>query len=341
MRGGLHMLRERLGTAVLALTLTASVAISAVADNLPGKGVVVLPTDENYVEEWFQTHLVSMGLEDLGYEVRESASMQMQAAYTAVANGDATFYAIYWNPLHKAFWEQNGGDAKLQAVGTLVRNSIQGYLIDKKTADAHNIKTINQLKDSEIAKLFDIDGDGKADLYGCDPGWGCERNIEHHLDAYGLRDTVSHKQGTYVAIIADAIERIRAGKPTLYYTWTPQWVSAVLRPGQESEWLTVEYTALPEEEKDANTVVEGIGNLGFSVNTQHVIANTKFLNENPAARKWFELIEIPIEDINAENMLVYQGENTRDDTRRHAEQWKKEHQAQWDRWITEAKAAAK
>ncbi|WP_432288488.1 glycine betaine ABC transporter substrate-binding protein [Aminobacter sp. BA135] len=40
-----------------------------------------------------------------------------------------------------------------------------------------------------------MDGNGKADLYGCEPGWGCERVIEHQLDAYGLRDTVEEKQG--------------------------------------------------------------------------------------------------------------------------------------------------
>jgi glycine betaine/proline transport system substrate-binding protein len=44
---------------------------------------------------------------------------------------------------------------------------------------------------------FDADGDGKADLAGCIPGWGCERVIEHELTEYGLRDTVTHNQGEY------------------------------------------------------------------------------------------------------------------------------------------------
>jgi glycine betaine/proline transport system substrate-binding protein len=37
-----------------------------------------------------------------------------------------------------------------------------------------------------VAALFDGDGDGKADLIGCNPGWGCEGAINHHLDAFGL-----------------------------------------------------------------------------------------------------------------------------------------------------------
>ena len=239
--------RNLLTVAAALFVLTGSAINSnLLAGDLPGKGVSVQPVQQNLAEEWFQTNLVSLGLKDLGYDVKEPKSVQMQAAFTAVANGDATFYAVFWYPLMKAFWEKNGGDAKLMMVGQMVDDSIQGYLIDKKTADAYKIKTINQLKDPKLAKLFDIDGDGKGDLYGCDPGWGCERTIEHQLDAYGLRDTITHKQGSYFTIIADAIERIKAGKPTLYYTWTPNWLSAVLRPGHEVEWLTVDFTALPE-----------------------------------------------------------------------------------------------
>ena len=299
----------------------------------------VKPIYQGVSEELFQTYIVGMGLEELGYEVEEPTVAQMQASFVAVANGDATYYPALWWPLHKVFWEQQGGDVSWQRVGTLVENSLQGYLIDKATADAHGITTLDQLKDPELAKLFDIDNNGMADLYGCETGWGCERVIEHQLDAYGLRDTVEHRQGGYFAIIPDAVERIWGGQSTLYYTWTPLWLSGVLRPGHEVTWLTVPFTSLPDGRTDEDsTTVEGIGNLGFAVNTQHVIANTAWLDENPAARKWFELLEIPIGDINAQNMLVNEGEKSDEQIRQHARDWIEANRAQWDGWIAEAKA---
>ena len=299
----------------------------------------VKPIYQGVSEELFQTYIVGMGLEELGYEVEEPTVAQMQASFVAVANGDATYYPALWWPLHKVFWEQQGGDASWQRVGTLVENSLQGYLIDKATADAHGITTLDQLKDPELAKLFDIDNNGMADLYGCETGWGCERVIEHQLDAYGLRDTVEHRQGGYFAIIPDAVERIRGGQSTLYYTWTPLWLSGVLRPGHEVTWLTVPFTSLPDGRTDEDsTTVEGIGNLGFAVNTQHVIANTAWLDENPAAGKWFELLEIPIGDINAQNMLVNEGEKSDEQIRQHARDWIEANRVQWDSWIAEAKA---
>ena len=54
-----------------------------------------------------------------------------------------------------------------RAKGVYSDNAAQGYLIDKKTADQYKITNIGQFKDPKIAKLFDADGDGKADLTGC------------------------------------------------------------------------------------------------------------------------------------------------------------------------------
>ncbi len=96
------------------------------------------------------------------------------------------------------------------------------------------------------------------------------------MGAYALRDTVQHLQVGYIAIIPDAVERVNAGESTLYYTWTPLWQSGVLRPGEEVVWLAVPFARCQTRRTgSANTVVEGIGNIGFDVNTQHVVANSE------------------------------------------------------------------
>jgi glycine betaine/proline transport system substrate-binding protein len=78
---------------------------------------------------------------------------------------------------------------KFYREGTFVTGA-QGYLIDKKTADQYHITNIDQLKDPKIAKLFDTNGDGKADMMGCSPGWGCEAVINHQNKAFDLAKTV-------------------------------------------------------------------------------------------------------------------------------------------------------
>ncbi|MDX8502601.1 glycine betaine/L-proline ABC transporter substrate-binding protein ProX [Mesorhizobium sp. VK4C] len=322
----------KLKSALLAMAILVGFAAPAMADQVKPAWA------GGDIEDLFQEYIVANGLKQLGYDVADPIQVQVQLAHIAIANGDLTYSPLHWVPLHDAFWKEAGGDEKLMRVGTLVRNCLQGYLIDKKTADATGIKYLEDLKDPEKAKLFDIDGNGKADLYGCEAGWGCERVIEHHLDAYGLRTTVEQKQGTYFAMIADAIERIKSGKPTLFYTWTPLWVTSVLRPGKDVVWLNVKETSLPDGQT-GNTDIDGVGNVGFPVNDMKIIASTAWLKANPKGKKFFELVQIPIEDINAENVKLHDGNKSNEQIMKYADEWIAAHQAEWDRWIAEAKAA--
>lgn len=327
----------RRAAAVLALSaLTAGASLAA---DLPGKGVTVQPLKSTIAEETFQTLLVMKALTQLGYDVQPIKEVDYPAAHLAIANGDATFLADHWDPLHADYYKNSGGDAKLWRDNQYSTGALQGYLIDKKTADAHKIAHIDQMKDPAIAKLFDTDGDGKANMTGCNPGWGCEKVIEHQLDAYKLRPSVQHVQGNYAALIADTITRYKAGQPIFYYTWTPYWVSNVLVPGRDVVWLQVPFSSLPGEQKGLDTKLPNGQNYGFVVNTQKILANKTFVDKNPAAKKLFAEMKLPVADINAQNKAMHDGASKPADIERHVNGWIQAHQAQWDRWIADALAA--
>ncbi len=331
----------RFWRSLIGIGLAAAMAAPLAAQDLPGKGIKVQPLQSSIAEETFQTLLVSRALARLGYDVQPIKEVEYPTAHVAIANGDATFMADHWDPLHADFYKNAGGDAKLYRQGAYSPGAAQGYLIDKKTADAHKITSIDQLKDPAIAKLFDHNGDGKADLTGCNPGWGCEAVIEHQLNAYKLRDTVTHVQGSYSALIADTITRHKQGQPILYYTWTPYWVSGVLRPGQEVVWLQVPFSSLPGEQSKLDTQLPNGQNYGFVLNTQRIVANKRFAEQNPAAARLFEVMSLPVADINAQNLRMRDGENKPQDVERHTDAWIKAHQKTFDGWIAQALAAAK
>ncbi|HPE73375.1 MAG TPA: glycine betaine/L-proline ABC transporter substrate-binding protein ProX [Candidatus Competibacter sp.] len=311
------------------------------AADLPGKGVTVQPLKSSIAEETFQTLLVMKALERLGYDVKPIKEVEYATAHVAIGNGDGTFLADHWDPLHVDFYTKAGGADKIYREGIYSPGALQGYLIDKKTADQYQITHIDQLKDPKLAKLFDTNGDGKADLAGCNPGWGCEKVIEHQLDAFKLRDTVTHNQGSYSAIIADTITRFKQGEPVLYYTWTPYWVSGVMVPGKDVVWLQVPFSSLPGERKDVDTTLPSGQNYGFQANNQRIIANLKFAQENPAAAKLFSIMEISANDISAQNLRMRNGEKSMADIERHTDAWIKGHQKTFDGWIQEALKATK
>ncbi len=325
-----------LALAALALTTGWAMAQTPQAE-LPGKGIKVQALQSPIAEETFQTMLVNRALEKLGYAPQPIKEVEYPTAHIAIANGDATFLAVHWDPMHKDYYDNAGGDARLMRVGQYAGPAAQGYLIDKATAEKYNITNIEQLRDPGLARLFDHDGDGKADLTGCSPGWGCEAMIENHLDAYKLRATVKHVQGSYAALMADTIGRFQRGEPILYYTWTPYWVSGVLVPGRDVVWLQVPFSSNPQH---LNTKLEDGSDYGFPINTTRIVVNRAWAEQNPAAVKLFEVMQLPIADINAQNERMRAGENTQADIERHTDGWIKYHQQLFDSWIAQALAAA-
>jgi glycine betaine/proline transport system substrate-binding protein len=324
--------------ALAALVLTTSLAMAQTPDaDLPGKGIPVQALQSPIGEETFQTMLVDRALEALGYVPQPIKEVDYPTAHIAIANGDATFLAVHWDPLHQDYYDHAGGAAKLLRTGAYAGPAAQGYLIDKATADKYHITRIDQLRDPKLAKLFDHDGDGKADLTGCNPGWGCEAAIEHHLDAYGLRATVQHVQGSYAALIADTIGRYRRGEPVLYFTWTPYWVSGVLVPGEDVVWLQVPFSANP---RNASTRLADGSDYGFTPSTTRIVVNRAWAEKNPAAVKLFDIMRLPIADINAQNERMRSGENTQADIARHTAGWIAAHRPLFDSWIAQARAAA-
>lgn len=332
------MQKTGLGAIALITALTGSPLYAA---DLPGKGVTVQPVQSTIAEETFQTLLVSRALEKLGYDVQPIREVDYNVAYTSIAAGDATFMAVNWVPLHTDMYNAAGGDAKFYRSGIYIDGAAQGYLIDKKTADKYKITNVEQLKDPNIAKLFDTNGDGKADLVGCTPGWGCEAVLNNHIQAYGLSNTVEHNQGNYAAMIADTITRYKEGKPIFYYTWTPYWVSDVLVPGRDVVWLQVPFSSQPGKMKGTSTKLPNGKDYGFPVSNMRIAANKAWAEKNPAAAKLFAIMKLPLADVNAQNLRMREGESSQKDIERHVDGWIKAHQAQFDGWVKTAADATK
>ena len=277
---------------------------------------------------WFQAEVYRLLLERLGYRVDGPVTMGNAEFYEAVASGEMDFWASGWFPLHDAYIAEG---SPVERVGTAVDDgALQGYFVDKATADARGITSLADLSDPDVAALFDHDGDGRADLIGCDVGWSCAMTIDHHLEAYGLGGTVEHVQGAYSPLITETFARYQAGQPVLYYTWTPNWTVGELVPGVDVIWLETPFPSLPEDQASGldRTAVAGLAGcasdpceVGWPPNDIRVVANSDFLEANPAVRTLLEQVVIPLEDITAQNTLMVTEGGDPDDIVAHAKDW--------------------
>jgi ABC-type amino acid transport substrate-binding protein len=78
--------------------------------------------------------------------------------------------------------------------------------------------------------------------------------------------------------------------------------------------------------------------MGFPPADIRVVANTEFLERNPAVRRLAEVVEIPLEDIDAQNARMIDGEDDNEDIRRHAQEWIRKNRHRVDQWLKTANA---
>ena len=96
----------------------------------------------------------------------------------AAAQGDLDLWVNGWFGTHDTYLAEDQRKSKTSWL-CYEKGWLQGYLIDKKTADRLNIKSVLDIK--KHAKQFDANNDGKADMVACPPGWGCEKQITKHF----------------------------------------------------------------------------------------------------------------------------------------------------------------
>ena len=277
---------------------------------------------------FFQAEIYKAALEKMGYKVTGPTVMKPQVFYVAAAAGDIDLWVNGWFDNHNTYVTEAMG--KVKPVGYVVeKGGLQGYLIDKKTADKFNIKSIMDIK--KHAKEFDINDDGKADMVACPPGWGCEKIITKHFEELGLGEFINPLKADYSASMADTISRYKNGKSILFYTWTPNWSVGTLKLGEDVVWIEAPYS--DTKEVNVPNATKSKLNMGFAVNDIRAAANVDFLKANPKIEMMLKKASIPLADIAAQNLKMNAGEKSERAIKKHAEEWIKANQSTFDSWI--------
>ncbi|MDW3206473.1 MAG: glycine betaine/L-proline ABC transporter substrate-binding protein ProX [Alphaproteobacteria bacterium] len=320
----------------------AGIGFSAQAEDLPGSGKEASPARPNWDSFWFGQAILDKAMVRLGYEVDAPKTLGVPAIFTSMSHGELHYMADTILPNHAGLYEKTEGTVR--RIGPLMSpGTIQGYAVDKKTADAHNIRYLEDLLDPNIARLFDQDGDGRADMIGPNPDWtGSSAVVDHHMTELGLKDSIKVVQGNYTTLSADAVGRFKGGDAIFIYTWFPNPVTMDLLPGEDLVWLELKNPTLPKdqwEQYQALTDAPGCANpcdIGWLPTTYYIAASEEWAKENPAAVAFFERIKMKLSDRVWQNGLMKNGEKSEEDISRHADIWIEQHRDEFEAWIAEA-----
>ncbi len=303
----------------------------------------------NWSSGAMQAEVYAQLLEELGYDVDRGTDLAPSDFYPQLAVGTYDFWANSWPIVHDKFFDESTADGtrigeRITYVGDqMPAGGLQGFLVDTATADRLGITTLDDIADNpDIRAEFDRDADGRAEISGCDEGWGCEAVIDSLIVDNGWTDVLVQMKGVHGDLFAEQVTRAEAGQPVLAYVWTPGPFITQLTPGENAIWLGVKNPSsdqsvaadLPTDQCRLSPCT-----MGFSPSDIVVAANREFLAAEPAAAVLLDQVKISVLDVSFQNVKMLIGEDSPADIARHATEWIQSNRSDVDRWLAQAQAA--
>ena len=317
---------------------------------LPGEGVQVTMARGNWIETNFQNFVVQLLLEELGYDVSDPEEIAPATFYPAVAQGDYDVWASSWPLNHTPLLEGESPDGgtfgdKARYIGKMMASgALQGLLVDIPSVEQFGFTTLGELLDNPDAVAhFDSDGDGKADINGCDDGWGCQKVIDDTLANNGWDDRAQQISATHSALFAESQASFAGGGPLLQYVWTPTAFVGKLVPGRDVLWLAIE----PDQTLEGQDGVSAVGDACtndpcttmFTPSDIVVTANNDFLAANPAAASLLENFELDALAVAVQAVAIDAGADSEAQIKAAAAEWIANNRDRIDPWIEAALTA--
>lgn len=275
-------------------------------------------------------HVLSAIIEDeMGGDAEIVSGMNQAAVIMAgmdKGDGSIDVYTDLWMPNQQALW-----DEYIDGNQTVLTNKpykgtsniyVPSYMADK-------VSSIEDLNNPEIAAMFDTDGNGKGEYWAGDVTWASTKRWQIKFKSYGLDALWEPNIVSADTFKAGLEAAYTAGKPQLFYYWTP-----------EALHVRYDLTALEEPERfdgceDVNLDAEDwleVSSFECVIAPNDIfVAYSKSLEErNPAVAKMLSNVQFTGDEING--WIVEMFDNKRD-PREVAEDWIADNKETVTSWI--------
>ena len=102
----------------------------------------------------------------------------------------------------------------------------QAMCVSKGTAERTGISELKELRNPEMAKKFDTDGDGKGEVWIGAEGWGSTPIERVRARSYGYDATMNLRTMEESAALEEVAAAIEANKNIVFFCYTPHYVFA-------------------------------------------------------------------------------------------------------------------
>ncbi len=239
-------MKQLMNRFVVALATTLLLASGAQAADI----VIGSP---NWVSVNGTAHILKTVLEDnLGLEV-EIQNGTNPVVFEAMDKGSMHVHPEVWLPN-----QDNLHNTYVVEKGTVLINpnsviSFQGMCVPKKVSEEHGITKISDLTNPDVAKLFDLDGNGKGEVWIGGTGWASTNVEKVRAKSYGYDQTLDLLEMDETLALANVDAAITQDRPIVFFCYTPHHMFALYdlvvleEPAHDPDkWMMLQPTDDPE-----------------------------------------------------------------------------------------------
>jgi len=210
--------------------------------------------------------------------------------WAGMDKGDVDVFSDIWETAESDGIEKYVKQKKSCDITLSYPKAPQGWYIPKYVVEKHGIKSIEDLKGKE--KIFDIDSDGKGDIWVGPTSWKANEIHKIRIRDYGLDfNPIGVEQWAWLATLKEAIKKER---PVIFFYWEPEWLFTqydlvlVEEPAYDpAKWKYVEKH--PEQSKIT---------CAMEPSNVWVAYSMKLKERLPKAYQFFKNWHIPINEVN-------------------------------------------
>ncbi|MDD9924148.1 MAG: glycine/betaine ABC transporter substrate-binding protein [Boseongicola sp.] len=253
---------------------------------------------------------------------------QQPVIYAGMDKGDGSIdiQPDMWMPNWQSAWDQYvDGNQSIRVNQPYKGTSniyVPAYMADK-------VSSIEDLRNPEVAAMFDTDGDGLGEYWAGDVTWASTKRWQIKFKTYGLDQLWEPNIVSADTFKAGLAAAYAASQPQLFYYWTPEalHVQYDLSIVEEPE----RYDGCEDVDLDAENWLEvSEFDCVIAPNDVHVAYSASLESRNPAVAGMLSRIQFTGDEING--WIVEMFTNKRD-PQEVAEEWIEDNQALVDGWI--------
>ncbi|MGI9355121.1 MAG: glycine betaine ABC transporter substrate-binding protein [Rhizobiaceae bacterium] len=276
-------------------------------------------------------HILKVALETkLGLEV-ELKSGSNTAVFDAMNAGTMHVHPEAWLPNLNHLRRKYVIAAKSVKMHPSGAIGTQAMCVTKGTAERTGIKGIKELRDPEMAKKFDSNGDGMGEVWIGADGWGSTPIEQIRARSYGYDQTMTLKIMEESAGLAEVDAAVKAKKDIVFFCYTPHHMFAandlvILEepPYEADKWIIVPPSPTPGWLEKSSAAV------AWDTATLHVSYATSLEESQPKAAAALNKVSLSTETLTA---MTYALAVEKKDPAAFAAEWVEQNKATVDGWF--------